>query len=169
MAIRNADTAGREETCQPAFRAPPPANLSPFPSSQQRFGSDRELIRDVVLAGPSRLRDGEDQSTIAGINVLASRQTHPPPQTALTQSLTERPAGAVPGIGKDAAETRARGDDAVDLLDRDLRLCQSGPPILRHARPRHALGIICPALGRNSRRPTITGTSRDANVNETSD
>ena len=106
MAIRHADTAGREETCQPAFRAPPPANLSPFSSSQQRFGSDRELIRDVVLAGPSRLRDGEDQSNVGEINVLASRQTRRPQQTALTQSLTERPAGAVPGIGKDAAETR---------------------------------------------------------------
>src|SRR5271154_6569864 len=145
MAIRNADTAGREETCQPAFRAPPPANLSPFPSSQQRFGSDRELIRDVVLAGPSRLRDKENQSNVGGINVLASRQTHRPQQTALTQSLTKRPAGAVPGIGKDAAETRARGDDAVDLFDRDLRLRQSAPPMLRHTRPRHALGIFYPA------------------------
>ena len=29
--------------------------------------------------------------------------------------------------------------------------------------------IICPAFGRNSRRPTITGTSRDANVSETND
>jgi hypothetical protein len=106
MAIRNADTAGREETCQPAPRAPPPANRSPFPSSQQRLGSDRELIRDVVLAGPSRLRDGEDQSNVGEINVLASRQTRRPQQTALTQSLTERAAGAVPGIGKDAAETR---------------------------------------------------------------
>jgi hypothetical protein len=106
MAIRNADTAGREETCQPAPRAPPPANRSPFPSSQQRLGSDRELIRDVVLAGPSRLRDGEDQSNVGEINVLASRQTRRPQQTALTQSLTERAAGAVPRIGKEAAETR---------------------------------------------------------------
>src|ERR1700690_4335117 len=146
MAIRNADTAGREETCQPAFRAPPPANLSPFPSSQQRFGSGRELIRDVVLAGPSRLRDGEDQSNIGGVDILASRQTYRPLETALAQSPTERPARAVPRIGKDTAETHARGDDAVDLLDRDLGLRQSGLSILRHTGPRHALGIICPSF-----------------------
>ena len=77
----------------------------------------------------------------------ASRQPHRPLQTTLAQSLTERPTGAVPRIGKDASETRARGDDAVDLLDRDLRLCQSGPPIFWHTSPRHALGIICPAFG----------------------
>ena len=96
MAIRNADTAGREETCQPAFGAPPPADLLPFLSGQQRFSSDRRLIRDVVFSGLSGLRDGEDQGNVGGINVLASRQTHRPQQTALAQSLTERPAGAVP-------------------------------------------------------------------------
>ena len=48
----------------------------------------------------------EDQSNVGEINVLASRQTRRPQQTALTQSLTERAAGAVPRIGKDAAETR---------------------------------------------------------------
>jgi hypothetical protein len=31
MAIRNADTAGREETCQPTFGSPPPADPLPFP------------------------------------------------------------------------------------------------------------------------------------------
>src|SRR5271154_4789465 len=169
MAIRNADTAGREETCQPAFRAPPPANLSPFPSSQQRFGSDRELIRDVVLAGPSRLRDGEDQSNIGGINVLASRQTHPPPQTALTQSLTERAAGAVPGIARTQpkrapeAMTRSISSIAISGFVRALRL-SSGT----RARAMRAESSV-QLSGRNSRRPTITGTSRDANVNETSD
>ncbi len=61
MAIRNANTAGREETCQPTFGAPPPADLLPFPSGQQRFSRDRGLIRDVVFAGLSGLRDGEDQ------------------------------------------------------------------------------------------------------------
>ena len=96
MAIRNADTAGREETCQPTFGAPPPADPLPFPFGQQRFSRDRGLIRDVVFAGLSGLRDGEDQGNVGGIDVLASRQTHRPQQTALAQSLTERPAGAVP-------------------------------------------------------------------------
>ncbi len=41
-------------------------------------------------------------------------------------------------------ETRTGGDDAIDLLDRNLRLCQSSLSILRHTGPRHALRIICP-------------------------
>ena len=94
MAIRNADTAGREETCQPTFGAPPPADLLPFSTGRQRFSRDRGLIRDMVFAGLSGLRDGEDQGNVGGIDVLASRQTHRPQQTALAQSLTERPTGA---------------------------------------------------------------------------
>jgi hypothetical protein len=96
MAIRNADTAGREETCQPTFGAPPPADSLPIPSSQHRFGRDRGLIGDVVFAGLSGLRDREDQGNVGGIDVLASRQTHWLQQTALAQSMTERSAGAVP-------------------------------------------------------------------------
>jgi hypothetical protein len=77
MAIRNADTAGREETCQPTFGAPPPADPLPFPSSQQRFGSDRGLIRDVVFAGLSGLRDGEDQGNVGGLKVVADDRRAP--------------------------------------------------------------------------------------------
>src|ERR1700679_190540 len=45
MAIRNADTAGCEETCQPTLRAPSPADPLPFASGQQGFSSERKLIR----------------------------------------------------------------------------------------------------------------------------
>jgi hypothetical protein len=61
MAIRNADTTGREETCQPTFGAPPPIDPLPFPSGQQRFSSDRGEIWDVVFAGLSDLCNGEAQ------------------------------------------------------------------------------------------------------------
>src|SRR3978361_629933 len=40
MAIRNADPAGREETCQPTFGAPPPVDPLPLRSGQQHFSSD---------------------------------------------------------------------------------------------------------------------------------
>ena len=49
----------------------------------------------MVFAGLSGLHYWEDQGNIGGIDVLASRQTHRPQQTALTQSLTEWPAGAI--------------------------------------------------------------------------
>ena len=146
MAISNANAAGREETCQPTFGAPPPADSLPFPFSQQRFGRDGRLIRDLVFAGPSSLRDGEDQSNLGGIDVLASRQTHRPPQTALAQSLTERPARAIPRIGKDTTETRARGDDAVLVVD------DVDPDVLKRLgrvqrrRDRQQLAFLC-ALG----------------------
>ena len=96
MTIGDADTAAREETCQPTLGAPPPADLLPFLSGQQSFSGERRLIRDMVFARLSSLRDGEDQGNVGGIDVLAPRQTHRPQQTALAQSLTERPAGAVP-------------------------------------------------------------------------
>src|SRR5665213_2140776 len=99
--------------------------LCHFPPANNASAGDRGLIRDVVFAGLSGLRDGEDQGNVGGINVLASRQTHCPQQTALAQSLTERTAGAVPCIGKNTAEAGTGGDDAVDLLDRNFRLCQS--------------------------------------------
>jgi len=73
MTIGHADTAGREKTCQPTFGAPPPTDPLPFPPIQQRFGSDRGLIRDVVLAGLAGFRDGEDQTNVGRINVLTPR------------------------------------------------------------------------------------------------
>jgi hypothetical protein len=66
MAIRNADPAGREETCQPTFGAPPPADPLPRRCGQQRFSSNRGLIRDVVFAGLSGLREGKIRATSAG-------------------------------------------------------------------------------------------------------
>jgi len=96
VAIRNADAASREETCQPPFRAPAPADLLPFRSGQRRFSGDRGLIGDMVFAGLAGFRDGENQSNIGGIDILASRHPYCPQQTALVQSLTKRPAGAVP-------------------------------------------------------------------------
>ena len=38
MTVRNANAAGRKETCQPALCAPPPIDPSPFLFRQRRFG-----------------------------------------------------------------------------------------------------------------------------------
>ena len=128
-----------------------------------RFGGNRRLIRDAGLAPPSGLGDRKDQSDVGGIDILAPRQPDRPLETALAQSLTERPAGAVSRIGEDATEARARGDDAINLLDRAFRLSFG-----TRARAMRS-GSFVQSSGRNSRRPTITGTSRDASVSETSD
>ncbi len=68
----NADTAAREETCQPTFGAPPPVDLLPFRCGQQRFGRDRGLIENMLLARLSGLHDGKDQVNVGGVDGLAS-------------------------------------------------------------------------------------------------
>ena len=72
MAIRNPNTAGGEEACQPTFRAPTPADLFPFFLGQHRLGGDRRPVRDVVFSAFSRFCDGEGQGNIGRIDVLAS-------------------------------------------------------------------------------------------------
>jgi hypothetical protein len=67
VAIRDADTASREEACQPTFCPAPPADPLPFLFHQLRFSRDRRLIGDVVFAWLSSLRDGEDQCNVGGI------------------------------------------------------------------------------------------------------
>ena len=116
MAIRNTDTASRKETCQPTFGALPPADPSPRLSGQQRFCSDRGLIRHVVFAGLSGPRDGKDQCNVGRIDILASRQSHRPgmpsfmlkastirviPETiSATPSIRVRTAAASSGFSK---------------------------------------------------------------------
>ena len=108
MAIGNTDAAGREATCQSTLGSPPPVDPSPLCSDQQLFGGDGRLIRDGVFARSPGLRDREDQTDIGGIDVLTTRQPYRPFETALAQNLTESPAGAVSGIGEDAAENARR-------------------------------------------------------------
>ncbi len=146
MTVCDANAANCEGACQPALCAPPPIDPSPFLVSQHRLSGDGRLIRDAGLARPSGLGDGKDQSDVGGIDILAPRQPDRPLETALAQSLTERPAGALSRTGEDATEARARGDDAVNLLDCDFRLRQCVPSFLWHASPRHALGIACPVF-----------------------
>ncbi len=78
VAIGNPDTASGEETCQPTFGAPSPADLSPFLCGHHRLGGDRRMVGDVVVAGLSGFCDGEDQGNVGPIDVLASRQANGP-------------------------------------------------------------------------------------------
>ncbi len=74
MAIGDTNAASREETRQPAFRAPPPTDLLPFDTGQRRFSGDGRLFRDVVFAGLPRFRNVESQRDVCGVDILASRQ-----------------------------------------------------------------------------------------------
>ncbi len=58
---------------------------------------------------------------------------------------------------------------ARNVRRRDLRLCQGDLTILRDPCSRHLLGVTRQVSGRKSRSPTVTGTSREARVTETSD
>lgn len=78
MTVRNAHPAGREEACQPAFRAPPPTDLLPFLASQRSFSGDRGLFRDMVFAGLSCFCDRKNQGDIGRVDILSSREPHRP-------------------------------------------------------------------------------------------
>lgn len=92
VSICNPDAGCGEEAGQPSLGALPPAHFSPLFVSQHQFSGGRETVRDVVLAGPSTFRDGEDQGDVSRIDVLAPREPNRPVEAALAQSLTERPA-----------------------------------------------------------------------------
>src|SRR5205823_1885140 len=146
VAVSDTNATGGKETCQTPLRAAPPVDPSPLLAGQGRFGGDRRLIRNAVFARSAGLGGRKDQSDVGGIDILAFRQANRPLETALAQSLTERPAGPVTGISENAAEAHAGGDHAVDLSDRDFRLRQRGSAFLRHASPRHAFGIVGPVF-----------------------
>src|SRR4029077_8626670 len=101
VTVRNANQASCEAACQPALCAPPPIDPSPFLFRQRRFGGNRRLIREAVLARPSGLGVRKDQSDVGGIYILAPRQPDRPLETPLPQTLTERPIGALSRIGED--------------------------------------------------------------------
>jgi hypothetical protein len=153
VAVCHTDTSSDKPACQAASGAAPPVDRLPSLAGQHGLGRDRRLVGDVVLALLAGLGDGEDQGDIGRINVMAPRQPHRPPQAALAQGLAERSAGAVPGIGEHAAKAGTGGDDTVDLLDGDLRFCQSDLPIFGNARPRHSIGVVRPGLGKEEPQP----------------
>ena len=98
--------------------------------------------------------------------------------------MAERGAHAEPGIGQDGAEAQPRRPQPVNLGQGDLRLATLLALALRHAPLRcpstrfargtfgssaraQRSGSSTQAAGRNSRRPTGTGTSPPARVAET--
>ena len=109
----------RQKTGQPIFCATPPADPLPLSSGQQRFGSDRRLIRDMVFARLSYLGDGDDQLNVSRIDILAVRQPHCPQQTALAQGLTN---GQVERMNRTIKEATVRRYhyDSHDQLRRHL-------------------------------------------------
>jgi len=75
-----------------------------------------------------------------------------PPEGALVLSVDEKPhiqalERAQGYLKLKGGRTLTGGYDAVDLFNRNLRLCESDLPLLRDVSPRHALGIIRPSLG----------------------
>ena len=70
-------------------------------------------------------------------------QASPP----LAESLPERGAQSIPGIGEHASEPHTRRPEPINLLDRDGGLAPKHPSFVRHPRPDHAVRIVRPALG----------------------
>src|ERR1700710_603120 len=74
MSVANPNTACCKQACQPSLGSPPPADLPPCLPGQHRLSRDGDLIRNVVLASLSDLRDGEHQLDVGWIDVLVPWQ-----------------------------------------------------------------------------------------------
>ena len=154
------DTARSKSAGQLAFGPAPPADLLPFRIGQHHFGRGGNAVGHVVFAAPAGRSFREDQSDVRPIDILAPRYADRPEQATLAQSPAERPARPpstarlrqalrinCAGIGQHAAEAGARGDNTINLLDGDLRLCQGDLALLGNPGAVHAPGITRPALG----------------------
>ncbi len=98
------------------------------------------------VAGDVRGSPREDQLHIGGIDLLVPGDADGPIQASCAQGLTERSREAVSGIREHAAEAHPRGDDPVDLLDRNRRLGAIGAEGLGHASLDHARLVARPAF-----------------------
>ena len=86
---------------------------------------------------------------------------------ACAQGLTELGAHAIACVGEDRPEANAGGDQAIEFGERDLRLGPRRAIFGGHASTGEPSFVAGPISGRNSRRPTITGTSPRASVSDT--
>src|SRR6202051_4875358 len=167
MAVRNPNAAGREEACQTTLRSPTPADLFPFLLGQHHLGGNRRSVRDVVFAAFSSFRDGEGQGNIGRIDFWRrdTPTAHSRPRSLKAwrkDPLDPYPASASTQP-KPAPEAMTRSISSIAISGFVSAVCRSFGTWARAMRS----GSSVQVSGRNSRRPTITGTSRDASVTET--
>ena len=145
----------------------PPGHRPAGHVCQDRLGRHRDLIRDVTLARSSAPRNGGDHRHVGWIDLAAFRDPDSPGQATRAQGLSER-GGPITRFGQHAAEahappfrTRSISATAISSLVRASRRSLGTPALLIRC------GSLVQVSGRNSARPTATGTSPRASVSDT--
>src|ERR1019366_10755206 len=100
----------------------------------------------MSLAGTTTPSNGKDHRDIGRIDLLLVGNADGPSETALAQSLAERSAQPISGIGQHTAKTDPGNTNTIDLGQRDLGLGPIIPAILGDASPIEAGRIAGPSL-----------------------
>lgn len=132
------------------------------------MGRNRELIGYRMHPGWAASPGRKHEFHIGGIDFRMTWHSNRPTQVPRAPGLTERCGQAIIGIRMNTAKTDTCGTEAINLFDSHLRFgsgtcCSSGTP----ARFRCA-GYAVQMSGRNRRSDSISGTSREASVTDTS-
>jgi hypothetical protein len=143
-------------------------DLSPLRAFEHCVRGNGFDVRHMPHPRATASCDREDQLHIGRIDLLVSGDAHRPAKAARTQCLSEWSGQPVTGIGQYTTEAHARSDDTIDLLDRDLGLGaiflqRAGTPALSM----RAVSLV-QLSGRNSRKLSMSGTSPEASVTDTS-
>ncbi|MBB4277647.1 hypothetical protein GGE12_005456 [Rhizobium mongolense] len=110
----------------------------------------------------------KDQCDIMGVNLLMLGNADGPGETPRTQTLAKRSRQTIAGIGKHGAKPHARGNQSIDLDERDLRFGTLDPHFLGNASLSHTILVTRPAFRQEQPQTHGTGTSSRASVNDTS-
>src|SRR5215471_15327664 len=122
--IGGAHTDSSKSGFQPAFRPAAPTHSSPFGIGQHVFSRHRENIWHVPLTGPPpHFGTRPNELNVDGVHLEVTRDANRPGKLARRKTLTERRAEPVTGIRQHTAKTHADRYHAIDLGQRDLRLC----------------------------------------------
>src|SRR6476646_8449272 len=118
-----------------SFRTGSPANVLPLGIGQHVFGRHRENIWDVPPPGTAPRRNGPDQLHADRVRLEVTGDANGPGKAASREPLAERRTEPVTGIRQHTAEAHTGRNHAIDLSERDLRLCPCGSIFDRNARP----------------------------------
>src|SRR5260370_7957234 len=100
---------------QGSLRSLAPTQGSPLCAGQHVFGLDGENIGHMPFSGSAVTGDRKDEFDLAGLALLMTRNADRPGKAARAQRLTELSAHAKAAGGEDPPQTKARGDQTIQV------------------------------------------------------
>src|SRR5262249_47020960 len=134
---------------QPAFRPAAPTHSSPFGIGQHVFSRHRENIWHVPLTGPPpHFGTPPNELNVDRVHLEVTTDANRPGKLARRRPLTERRAEPVTGLRQHTAKTYADRYHAIDLGQRDLRLCPGNSIVGWNSSSLHPPLIVDPTVGK---------------------